>query len=115
MQPLAYSHEVSSCGFWPNGAAEGVFYSYAYPQPAGFADARRGNRVVLERQQGVEQRVVSEHLLDLAEAEMLMRDQRCLPILQIREERLQTVRRRQPRALRTGARPCRARSPQRRA
>ena len=34
---LAYSHEVSSCGFWPGGSAEGSFYSYAYPQPDGFA------------------------------------------------------------------------------
>ena len=34
----AYSHEVSSCGFWPGGSAEGTFYSYAYPEPAGFAD-----------------------------------------------------------------------------
>ncbi|MCZ0727309.1 DUF5996 family protein [Mycolicibacterium iranicum] len=34
-----YSHELSSCGFWPGGAAEGAFYSYAYPEPAGFADA----------------------------------------------------------------------------
>jgi Family of unknown function (DUF5996) len=35
----AYSHEVSSVGFWPGGAAlpEAVFYSYAYPEPAGFA------------------------------------------------------------------------------
>ena len=33
----AYSHEVSSCGFWPGGAAEGSFYSYAYPEPPGFA------------------------------------------------------------------------------
>jgi hypothetical protein len=38
VQELAYSHEVSSCGFWPNGSAEGSFYAYAYPQPAGFAD-----------------------------------------------------------------------------
>ena len=37
VQELAYSHEVSSCGFWPNGSAEGSFYSYAYPQPDGFA------------------------------------------------------------------------------
>jgi hypothetical protein len=36
VQELAYSHEVSSCGFWPGGSAEGSFYSYAYPQPAGF-------------------------------------------------------------------------------
>jgi hypothetical protein len=33
----AYSDEVSSCGYWPGGADEGVFYSYAYPAPAGFA------------------------------------------------------------------------------
>ena len=35
----AYSHEVSSCGFWPGGAAMpyAVFYSYAYPEPAGFS------------------------------------------------------------------------------
>jgi hypothetical protein len=38
VQELAYSHEVSSCGYWPNGGAEGSFYSYAYPQPAGFSD-----------------------------------------------------------------------------
>jgi hypothetical protein len=37
VQQLAYSHEVSSCGFWPGGSAEGSFYSYAYPEPAGFA------------------------------------------------------------------------------
>ena len=36
----AYSHEVSSCGFWPgNGFGEAAFYSYSYPEPAGFADA----------------------------------------------------------------------------
>lgn len=33
----AYSDEVSSCGYWPGGAAEGVFYSYAYPSPEGFS------------------------------------------------------------------------------
>ncbi len=32
----AYSDEVSSCGYWPGGAAEGIFYSYAYPEPPGF-------------------------------------------------------------------------------
>ena len=38
----AYSHEVSSCGFWPGGGAISypAFYSYAYPEPAGFAQAR---------------------------------------------------------------------------
>jgi len=36
----AYSHEVSSCGFWPGGGPvdSPVFYSYAYPQPPGFAN-----------------------------------------------------------------------------
>ncbi|MFC7536269.1 DUF5996 family protein [Sphingomonas sp. GCM10030256] len=36
----AYSHEVSSAGFWPGGAAaaEPIFYSYAYPEPASFRD-----------------------------------------------------------------------------
>jgi hypothetical protein len=36
----AYSHEVSSCGFWPGGAPvnEPVFYAYAYPEPQGFKD-----------------------------------------------------------------------------
>jgi hypothetical protein len=38
----AYSHEVSSCGFWPGGGAVAypAFYSYAYPEPPGFSDAR---------------------------------------------------------------------------
>jgi Family of unknown function (DUF5996) len=37
----AYSHEVSSCGFWPGGGPipYPVFYSYAYPEPAGFSEA----------------------------------------------------------------------------
>ena len=35
----AYSHEVSSCGYWPDAGPEGVFYSYAYPTPPGFAAA----------------------------------------------------------------------------
>jgi len=38
VQELAYSHEVSSCGFWPGGSLEGSFYAYAYPQPVGFED-----------------------------------------------------------------------------
>jgi hypothetical protein len=33
----AYSDEVSSAGYWPGGADEGIFYSYAYPSPPGFA------------------------------------------------------------------------------
>ena len=37
----AYSHEVSSAGFWPGGVteAEPMFYSYAYPEPPGFRAA----------------------------------------------------------------------------
>ncbi|MGB6068682.1 MAG: DUF5996 family protein [Desulfomonilaceae bacterium] len=37
----AYSHEVSSCGFWPGGGAisEPAFYAYAYPEPTGFKEA----------------------------------------------------------------------------
>ncbi|NML07265.1 DUF5996 family protein [Sphingomonas sp. G-3-2-10] len=38
----AYSHEVSSAGFWPGSDAypKAAFYSYAYPAPAGFAEAQ---------------------------------------------------------------------------
>lgn len=34
----AYSHEVSSAGFWPGqgGAGEPMFYAYAYPSPDGY-------------------------------------------------------------------------------
>jgi hypothetical protein len=37
----AYSHEVSSCGFWPGGGPHPfpLFYSYAYPEPEGFQSA----------------------------------------------------------------------------
>lgn len=37
----AYSHEVSSAGFWPGSDAypRAAFYSYAYPVPHGFAEA----------------------------------------------------------------------------
>ena len=37
----AYSHEVSSCGFWPGSGGlidEPAFYGYAYPEPRGFKD-----------------------------------------------------------------------------
>ena len=37
----AYSHEVSSAGFWPGGNGfDASFYSYAYPEPAGYRGAR---------------------------------------------------------------------------
>ena len=37
----AYSHEVSSAGFWPGGgtARNAAFYAYAYPEPEGYAKA----------------------------------------------------------------------------
>jgi hypothetical protein len=37
----AYSHEVSSCGFWPGNGGYGraAFYVYAYPEPPGYGDA----------------------------------------------------------------------------
>ena len=37
----AYSHEVSSAGFWPGSEAfpQAAFYSYAYPEPPGFREA----------------------------------------------------------------------------
>jgi hypothetical protein len=38
----AYREEVSSFGYWPGGAAEGIFYAYAYPEPPGFRDAAPG-------------------------------------------------------------------------
>ncbi len=38
----AYSHEVSSCGFWPGngGFGDAAFYVYAYPEPAGYGETR---------------------------------------------------------------------------
>jgi Family of unknown function (DUF5996) len=37
----AYSHEVSSCGFWPGngGFGQAAFYAYAFPEPQGFGAA----------------------------------------------------------------------------
>jgi hypothetical protein len=35
----AYSHEVSSAGYWPGPDGEGVFYSYAYPEPPHYRNA----------------------------------------------------------------------------
>jgi len=38
----AYSHEVSSVGFWPGNEMmpDPIFYSYAYPEPRGFSEAK---------------------------------------------------------------------------
>jgi len=39
MMAEAYSHELSSAGFWPGvGVGEAAFYSYAYPEPEGFRE-----------------------------------------------------------------------------
>jgi len=40
----AYSHEVSSCGFWPGNGGYGqpAFYVYAYPEPDGYGDTPLG-------------------------------------------------------------------------
>jgi hypothetical protein len=36
----AYSHELSSAGFWPGGGGvDASFYAYAYPEPKGFRGA----------------------------------------------------------------------------
>jgi len=50
----AYSHEVSSCGFWPGngGFGQAAFFSYAYPEPQGFADAPRSSATYFDRDLG---------------------------------------------------------------
>jgi hypothetical protein len=51
----AYSHEVSSAGFWPGGGPIDypAFYSYAYPTPVGFAAAQvRPAQAVFSRELG---------------------------------------------------------------
>jgi hypothetical protein len=51
----AYSHEVSSAGFWPGGgpADDAAFYSYAYPEPPGFrADRVRPDEAFFSEQAG---------------------------------------------------------------
>lgn len=50
----AYSHEVSSAGFWPGNDAfrQAAFYSYAYPEPAGFREARVPRGAYFEKSLG---------------------------------------------------------------
>ena len=51
----AYSHEVSSVGFWPgtSGMSDAAFYSYAAPEPNGFKSARaKPNAAALQRHPG---------------------------------------------------------------
>jgi Family of unknown function (DUF5996) len=49
----AYSHEVSSAGFWPGGEGvdDAAFYSYAYPEPEGFSKAPVTPREVIYHEQ----------------------------------------------------------------
>jgi hypothetical protein len=50
----AYSHEVSSAGFWPGNAAhpEAAFYAYAYPEPSGFREARMPEQATYDAAMG---------------------------------------------------------------
>lgn len=50
----AYSHEVSSAGFWPGNGLypRAAFYSYAYPEPKGFSDAAMPPGAAYESQLG---------------------------------------------------------------
>lgn len=51
----AYSHEVSSAGFWPGGGPVDypAYYSYAYPVPNGFSERRvRPNAAFFSREAG---------------------------------------------------------------
>jgi hypothetical protein len=50
----AYSHEVSSVGFWPGGGdVDAAFYSYTVPEPQGFKEARvRPDAAHYEKQLG---------------------------------------------------------------
>jgi hypothetical protein len=51
----AYSHEVSSVGFWPGGGdiKDAAFYSYVVPEPQGFKDAPvRPNAAHYDKQLG---------------------------------------------------------------
>jgi Family of unknown function (DUF5996) len=48
----AYSHEVSSAGYWPDGGTEGLLYSYAYPEPDGFRNAPTPDGAVYDEELG---------------------------------------------------------------
>ena len=78
----AYSHEVSSVGFWPGNGGYGraAFYSYAYPEPAGFADAKLRTRGAFYDQNLKEfvlpyddMRRAAEHLARLGARAVLMK------------------------------------------
>ena len=75
----AYSHEVSSAGFWPGGASappgtEPLFYSYAYPEPAGFRDA--DNELDLEG--AIFDATLGEYVLSYAHVRQSPRPERAL-------------------------------------
>jgi hypothetical protein len=72
----AYSHEVSSCGFWPGNDMypQAAFYSYCYPEPTGFAEADLGvegafyhpqlREFILPYERAVEKPLSSQTILD---------------------------------------------------
>jgi hypothetical protein len=73
----AYSHEVSSAGFWPGGASappgtEPLFYSYAYPEPPGFRD---GND---DLQGAIFDATLGEYVLPYAQVRSLSAPERAL-------------------------------------
>ncbi len=70
----AYSHEVSSAGFWPGGpdVPFALFYSYAYPEPPGFRDAK-GLPAAAEFHAGLQEYVLPyEAVRQAAEPEALL-------------------------------------------
>jgi len=55
MMKEAYSHEVSSCGFWPGDVRfpEPAFYAYQVPTPAGFAEKKiKPQRAIFDKNLG---------------------------------------------------------------
>lgn len=61
----AYSHEVSSCGYWPGlPGEEGIFYGYAYPEPPGCSELHHVARIPHdEADHGHDRGAVPDHRL----------------------------------------------------
>jgi Family of unknown function (DUF5996) len=68
----SYSHQLASCGFWPGGGAEGAFYAYAYPEPAGFADHPIGPAPAYYSQEFGEFLLPYEAVADAAEPDQVL-------------------------------------------
>jgi hypothetical protein len=69
----AYSHEVSSAGFWPghNAFPQAAFYSYAYPEPRGYRDRAVAQGAYYEKTLG-EFILPYDRLRDAAEPDILL-------------------------------------------